>query len=70
MENEQIKIIWAFRGGYGCGEFVEDCFNIKQKGDKILIGYSDITVLHLLLNNHYNIPTIHDSVLTSLLPAY
>jgi muramoyltetrapeptide carboxypeptidase LdcA involved in peptidoglycan recycling len=68
MKNEQVKIIWAFRGGYGCGEFVEDCFNIEQKGDKILIGYSDITVLHLLLNNHYNIPTIHGSVLTSLLP--
>jgi len=68
MENEQVKIIWAFRGGYGCSEFVEDCFNIRQKGDKILIGYSDITVLHLLLNNHYNIPTIHGSVLTSLLP--
>ncbi|BAK96771.1 microcin C7 resistance protein [Rickettsia japonica] len=68
MENEQVKIIWAFRGGYGCSEFVEDCFNIEQKGDKVLIGYSDITVLHLLLNNHYNIPTIHGSVLTSLLP--
>lgn len=68
MENEKVKIIWAFHGRYGCGEFVEDCFNIEQKGDKVLIGYSDITVLHLLLNNHYNIPTIHGSVLTSLLP--
>ena len=68
MENEEVKIIWAFRGGYGCSEFVEDCLNIKPKGDKILIGYSDVTVLHLLLNNHYNIPTIHGSVLTSLLP--
>ncbi|WP_341786694.1 LD-carboxypeptidase [Rickettsia endosymbiont of Cantharis rufa] len=67
LENEQVKIIWVFRGGYGCGEFVEDCFNLNKKGDKILIGYSDITALHLLLNNHYNIPTIHGSVLTSLL---
>ena len=68
MENEQVKIIWAFRGGYGCSEFVEDCFNIEKKGDKILIGYSDITALHLLLNSHYDIPTIHGSVLTSFLP--
>lgn len=68
MENEQVRIIWAFRGGYGCSEFVEDCFNIEKKGDKILIGYSDITVLHSLLNQHYNLPTIHGSVLTSLLP--
>ncbi|MGX6959717.1 MAG: LD-carboxypeptidase [Rickettsia endosymbiont of Pentastiridius leporinus] len=68
IENEQVRIIWAFRGGYGCSEFIEDCFDIEKKGDKILIGYSDITVLHLLLNQHYNIPTIHGSVLTSLLP--
>ncbi|BDU60702.1 peptidase S66 [Candidatus Rickettsia kotlanii] len=68
MENKQVKIIGAFRGRYGCSEFVEDCFNIEQKEDKALICYSDITVLHLLLNNHYNIPTIHNSVLTSLLP--
>ncbi|MCC8377011.1 MAG: LD-carboxypeptidase [Rickettsia endosymbiont of Graphium doson] len=68
MENEQVKIIWAFRGGYGCSEIVEDCFNIEKKGDKILIGYSDITALHLLLNDHYDIPTIHGSVLTSFLP--
>ncbi len=67
MENERVKIIWAFRGGYGCSEIVEDCFNIQKKGDKILIGYSDITVLHLLLNGHYDIPTIHGSVLTSFL---
>ncbi|HJD62549.1 MAG TPA: LD-carboxypeptidase [Rickettsia endosymbiont of Degeeriella rufa] len=69
MENEQVKIIWAFRGGYGCSEIVEDCFNIEKKGDKILIGYSDITALHLLLNGHYDIPTIHGSVLTSFLPT-
>ena len=68
IENERVKIIWAFRGGYGCGEFIEDCFNLNKKGDKILIGYSDITALHLLLNNHYDTVTIHGSVLTSLLP--
>lgn len=67
MENERVKIIWAFRGGYGCSEFIEDCFNIQKKGNKILIGYSDITVLHLLLNGHYDIPTIHGSVLTLFL---
>ncbi|XVN40365.1 MAG: LD-carboxypeptidase [Rickettsia endosymbiont of Argas persicus] len=68
MENEKVKIIWAFHGGYGCSEFVEDCFNLNKKGDKILIGYSDITVLHILLNSHYDISTIHGSVLTSFLP--
>ncbi|WP_253307897.1 MULTISPECIES: LD-carboxypeptidase [unclassified Rickettsia] len=69
MENSEVKIIWAFRGGYSCGEFAQECFDIKMAGDKILIGYSDITVLHLLLNQYYNMPSIHGSVLTSLLPS-
>jgi muramoyltetrapeptide carboxypeptidase len=67
MENPEVKIIWAFRGGYGCSEFAQECFDIKMAGDKILIGYSDITILHLLLNQRYNMPSIHGSVLTSLL---
>jgi muramoyltetrapeptide carboxypeptidase len=65
--NEAVKIIWAFRGGYGCNEFIFDCLDIKPLGTKILIGYSDLTSLHILFNQHYNIPTIHGSVLTSML---
>ncbi len=65
--NKEVKIIWAFRRGYGCNEFVFDCLDIKPLGTKILIGYSDLTSLHILFNQHYNIPTIHGSVLTSML---
>lgn len=62
-----VKIIWAFRGGYGCTEFMLDCLSIKPNGNKILIGFSDITALHVLFNQYYNMPSIHASVLTSLL---
>jgi len=67
--NKDIKIIWAFRGGYGCNEFIFDCLDIKPIGNKILIGYSDLTSLHILFNQHYSIASIHGSVLTSLLPS-
>jgi muramoyltetrapeptide carboxypeptidase len=60
-----IDVIWAFRGGYGCGEIAEDCMDITPVGTKILIGCSDITVLHSLFNKHYNIPSIHGAVLTT-----
>lgn len=63
----QVKIIWAFRGGHGCGELIEDCLNLTPSHPKILIGYSDITVLHSLFNQYYKIPSLHASVLTSLL---
>ena len=68
MLNINIKIIWAFRGGYGCNEFIFDCLDIKPNGDKVLIGYSDLTSFHILFNQYYNIASIHGSVLTSLLP--
>lgn len=67
LEDPSVKIIWAFRGGYGSTEIVEECMGIKSSGPKILIGFSDITALHLLFNQYYKFPTIHGSVLTSLL---
>ncbi len=62
-------IIWAFRGGYGAGEIVENCMDLKSElqKKKILIGFSDITAIHLLFNQIFNMPSLHASVLTSLL---
>ena len=62
-------IIWAFRGGYGAGEIVEDCMDLGSElpKKKILIGFSDITAIHLLFNQTFNMPSLHASVLTSLL---
>jgi muramoyltetrapeptide carboxypeptidase len=62
-------IIWAFRGGYGAGEIVEDCLDLKSElpKKKTLIGFSDITAIHLLFNQTFNMPSLHASVLTSLL---
>lgn len=71
--SEDIKIIWCFRGGSGATEIVFDIMNQLSasgiKSPKILIGYSDITALHILLNQHYNIPSLHAPVLTSLLTS-
>lgn len=66
LTDPEVKIIWAFRGGYGCDEFVFDCLDTKPVSDKILIGFSDITSLHLLFNQYYQLPTIHGSVLSTL----
>ncbi|XVN43136.1 MAG: LD-carboxypeptidase [Candidatus Rickettsia vulgarisii] len=66
LTDPEVKIIWAFRGGYGCDEFIFDCLDIKPVGSKILIGFSDITSLHLLFNQNYNLSTIHGSVLSTV----
>ena len=62
LEDEEVKIISMIRGGYGAGEIVFDCMNIKSSYPKILIGYSDVTALHFLFNQHYSFPSIHGAV--------
>lgn len=60
--NPDVKIIAAFRGGYGSGELVFDCMNITPPNSKILIGFSDITALHFLFNQKYGMKTIHGAM--------
>ena len=59
LEEPAVKIISAFRGGYGSSEIVFDCLDIVPSGPKIFIGFSDITVLHFIFNQHYKFPSIH-----------
>lgn len=63
----EIDIIWAFRGGSGAGEIAHMVHDIRPSSPKILIGFSDITAMHLVFNNIYHLPSIHGPVLTSLL---
>jgi len=62
IKDTDAKIIWAFRGGYGSLEIAFDCLNIVPSCPKILIGFSDITALHFLFNQHYKLPSIHGAM--------
>ena len=59
IEDQDVKIIWTFKGGYGSAEIAFDCLDLKPSGPKILIGFSDITVLHELFYQCYNMLPIH-----------
>lgn len=67
LESED-DIIWAYRGGCGAIDVAHVILNkdIKPKIPKTLVGFSDITVLHVLFNQFYNLPTIHGDVATKL----
>jgi muramoyltetrapeptide carboxypeptidase len=67
IQNTEIDIIWAFRGGNGAAEIAIDLINHPPLKDKILIGFSDITSLHLLFNQNYNLKSIHGPVIKNLL---
>jgi muramoyltetrapeptide carboxypeptidase LdcA involved in peptidoglycan recycling len=63
----RVKIIWCLRGGYGSCEVANMLFDLKIKNPKVIIGFSDITSLHVFFNQFYNFPSIHSNNICSLL---
>ncbi len=60
--NGEAKYLWCIRGGYGSARLLDDLSSIKKPvKSKILIGYSDITFLHLLFNK-WGWKTIHGAM--------
>lgn len=61
------KAIWCLRGGYGSMRLIPYLNKWKApKKPKLLIGFSDITSLHLFLNQTWNWPTLHARVLSQM----
>lgn len=62
IQDESIDIIWCLRGGYGAIQLLEALSKIKKpKKKKLLIGLSDITSLHLFLNQKWGWSSLHAS---------
>ncbi len=78
LVREDSKLLWCIRGGEGATEIIP-YLEGKIKGfdglseivnDKILIGYSDITALHIYLQNEHEILSIHGPMLEKLIEDY
>ena len=64
MTNSKSKIVWCLRGGYGAIRLLPQLEKMKApKTKKILIGISDISSLHILLNQKWQFPTLHAPLL-------
>jgi muramoyltetrapeptide carboxypeptidase len=58
-QNPKVKAIFCARGGYGSIRMLKHFpENLFKSNSKLLIGYSDITTLHMALNSH-NISSLH-----------
>ncbi len=56
----EIKAIWCIRGGYGCTRLLPYIdFDLIKKNPKPLIGYSDITALHISILQECNQVSFH-----------
>lgn len=60
--DDSIDIVWCLRGGYGSLPLLPYLLKMrKPKKRKCLVGMSDITSLHLFLNNFWGWPSVHGS---------
>jgi muramoyltetrapeptide carboxypeptidase len=60
-------LIWCVRGGYGALRLMPEIQKWKRPArPKILLGYSDITTLHVYLNQQWKWPTLHGPLLDRL----
>jgi len=67
MQDDEVKIIWCMRGGYGSAEIANSLLDIPMTTPKILIGFSDITSLHVFFEKKFLMPSIHGNNIRSLL---
>lgn len=60
LDNTEVKAIWFARGGYGSIRIFDMIdWSGFIENPKWLIGFSDITIWHNLINNFYGIQTLH-----------
>ncbi|MBK6589709.1 MAG: LD-carboxypeptidase [Acidobacteria bacterium] len=66
-----IKAVWCVRGGGGAPRLLPDIdYSLIRKNPKILIGFSDITALHLAIHQNCGLVTFHGPVASSQYPDY
>ena len=67
----EINMLWPIRGGSGCISLLAQLdYELIRKNPKILLGYSDITALHLAIYKKTGLVTFHGPVASSTLSDY
>ena len=60
FKNKYIDGIWCIRGGYGTPRILDKLdYDTIRENPKVFIGYSDITALHIAINQKCNLVTYH-----------
>ncbi len=60
FSDKEIRCVWCIRGGYGAMRILPMLdFEVIKKNPKLMIGYSDITALHLAIHQRTGLVTLH-----------
>ena len=66
-DDDEVKVILAVRGGYGCARLLTGLdFDLIRHKPKILIGFSDLTILLNVIQRQTGLVTFHGPVLSTL----
>ncbi|MCK5738357.1 LD-carboxypeptidase [bacterium] len=69
--DDSVRAIITIRGGYGSGRLLSHIdYELIRKNPKIIVGYSDITALHLGLHRMTGLVTFHGPVAISSFNDY
>jgi muramoyltetrapeptide carboxypeptidase len=67
----EVKAIWPIRGGSGCISLLSGLdYDLVRRNPKVLLGYSDITALHLAIYQRVGLVTFHGPVASSTMSDY
>ncbi|MBY0282126.1 MAG: LD-carboxypeptidase [Alphaproteobacteria bacterium] len=67
LHNEKSRYIWCLRGGYGSARLLSLLKDVPAPATpKFLIGSSDITALHIFLNQKWGWPSLHAAPLKTI----
>lgn len=67
----EVKAIWPIRGGSGCISLLAGLdYALVRANPKVLLGYSDITALHLAIRRQTGLVTFHGPVASSTMTPY
>ena len=60
LRDDEVRGVWCLRGGYGAQRIADDLdFAAVRADPKLVVGFSDITAIHLALWCEAGLPTVH-----------
>lgn len=63
---EDSDVIWCLRGGYGAARVIPSLANITPKKQKLFIGFSDLTPIHIYMHQNWGWKTLHGEMLSGI----
>ncbi len=67
LRRSDSPVVWCVRGGYGCQRLLPRLARrAVPERRKLLVGFSDVTALHVFLNQRWGWPTLHAATLADL----